>query len=209
VAINIHLDHQYRVQIPFPCSSVSQAETNKKRKSKHIAQDKGIPKEVEEEEREFHHSPQREIPPQPTPELEEVPSSSKTTTKKGRKFHFASPIAAVETRVRRPFTKSSTHKEDVETEVITKDYVSKKYRGKGDTVGKPIEVMTKDSVQKKDKGKGETTEKLVEVINITTPPDNPTFKRLIRQLKDARKEVVHLKGESLTERRKMSELMDM
>lgn len=69
--------------------------------------------------------------------------------------------------------------------------------------------MTKASVQKKDKGKGETTEKPVEVINITTSPDNPTFKRLIRQLRDARKEVACLKGERLTERRKMSELMDM
>jgi hypothetical protein len=69
--------------------------------------------------------------------------------------------------------------------------------------------MTKASVQKKDKGKGEATEKPVEVININTPPDNPTFKRLIRQLRDARKEVSHLKGERLTERRKMKELMDM
>jgi hypothetical protein len=49
--------------------------------------------------------------------------------------------------------------------------------------------MTKAPVQKKDKGKGETIEKPVEVINITTPPDNPTFKRLIRQLRDARKEI--------------------
>jgi hypothetical protein len=69
--------------------------------------------------------------------------------------------------------------------------------------------MTKAPVQKKDKGKGETIEKHVEFINITTPPDNPTFKRLIRQLRDARKEIFHLKGERLTERRKMSELMDM
>jgi hypothetical protein len=53
--------------------------------------------------------------------------------------------------------------------------------------------MTKTSVQKKDKGKGEATEKPIEVININSPPDNPTFKRLIRQLRDARKEVSHLK----------------
>jgi hypothetical protein len=32
---------------------------------------------------------------------------------------------------------------------------------------------------------------------------------LIRQLRDARKEIVHLKGEGLAERRKMKELMDM
>jgi hypothetical protein len=47
------------------------------------------------------------------------------------------------------------------------------------------------------------------VININTPPSNPTFKRLIRQLREARKEVAHLKEESLTGRIKMKELMDM
>jgi hypothetical protein len=155
------------------------------------------------------YSPQRELAPHPTLELEEVPSSTKTTAKKGRTLHFPSSTVAVETRVRRPFTRSSTHKKDVETEVITKDYVPKKDRGKSDIVGKPIEVMTKDSVQKKEKGKGETIENHVDFINITTPLDNPTFKRLIRKLKDARKEVSRLKGERLTERRKMSELMDM
>jgi hypothetical protein len=49
----------------------------------------------------------------------------------------------------------------------------------------------------------------VEVINITTPPNNHTFKRLIRQLREARKEVAHLKAESLSEIIKMKELMDM
>jgi hypothetical protein len=69
--------------------------------------------------------------------------------------------------------------------------------------------MTEASVQKKEKGKGEAIENHVEVININTPSDNPTFKRLIRQLRDARKEVSRLKGERLTERRRMKELMDM
>jgi hypothetical protein len=40
--------------------------------------------------------------------------------------------------------------------------------------------MTKSPVQNKDKSKDETIEKPIEVIKITTPPDNPTFKRLIR-----------------------------
>jgi hypothetical protein len=123
-------------------------------------------------------------------------------------LYFPSPTVAAETRVRRPFTRSSTHKEDAETEVISKYFVPKKDRGKGDTVGKPIEVMTKDFVQKKEKGKGENTKRRVEVINITTPLDNPTFNRLIIKLKDGRKEVARLKGERLTERRNMSELMD-
>jgi hypothetical protein len=51
--------------------------------------------------------------------------------------------------------------------------------------------------------------KHVEVINISTPPSNHTFKRLIRQLREARKEVARLKAEGLSERIKMKELMDM
>jgi hypothetical protein len=119
VSANLQLDvastPQSRVQIPFPASSVSQVETRKRRKRKPISQDKEVPKEIEEEEREFHHSPQREISPQPAPELEEVPSSSKTIAKKGRKLHFPSPTTTTETRVRRHFTTSSTHKENDET----------------------------------------------------------------------------------------------
>jgi len=69
--------------------------------------------------------------------------------------------------------------------------------------------MTKAYVQKKYKGKGEDTKNIVEFINIITPPNNPTFNILIKQLRDARKEVSCLKGERLIERRKMSEVMDM
>jgi hypothetical protein len=174
------------MQIPLPASSVSQEEKSKKRKRKTTSQDKETPKEVEEEEREVHHSPQRDFSPHPAPKLEEVPSSAKTTAKKGRKLHFPSPTTTVETRVRRPFTRSSAHKKNVETE-----------------------ITLKVSIPKKAKGKGEATENPIEVTNINSPPDNPTFKRFIRQLRDARKEVSHLKEQILTERRKMKELMDM
>jgi hypothetical protein len=68
-------------------------------------------------------------------------------------------------------------------------------------------VIDRAPVQQKDKG--EAIEKPVEVININTPPSNHTFKRLIRQLREARKEVARLKEESLSERIKMKELMDM
>jgi hypothetical protein len=50
--------------------------------------------------------------------------------------------------------------------------------------------------------------KLVEVININSPPSNQTFKRLIRQLREARKDIAHLKSEELSQRIKMKELMD-
>jgi hypothetical protein len=85
---------------------------------------------------------------------------------------FPSPTVAVETRAGRIFTRSSTKKETSEQEVITQAHV-----------------------KKKDKGKGENVEKPIEFIDITTPCDNPTFKRMIRQLRDEKKEIVHLKGE--------------
>jgi len=173
------------VQSPLQASSVSQTETSKERKGKHISQDKEVPKEFEEEERESHHSPKRELSSHLAPELEEVPSA-KTTTKKGRKLHFPSPTVVVHTRARRPFTRSSAHKEDDEEESITKAHVQKKYKGKGENVEKPMEI-----------------------IDITTPHDKSTFNRIIRQLRYARKEIVHLKGERLTKRKNMSKLMDM
>ena len=48
----------------------------------------------------------------------------------------------------------------------------------------------------------------VETIHVTTPPDSQTFKRLIRQLRDARKEVAQLKTHAMFDRVKMKELMD-
>jgi hypothetical protein len=47
----------------------------------------------------------------------------------------------------------------------------------------------------------------VETVQITTPPSSQTFKRLTRKLRDARKEVAHLKVESMSDRVKMKELM--
>lgn len=62
---NLQLDvaptPQSKVQSPLPTGSVAHIETSKKRKGKHIAKDKEVPKEVEEEERGAHHSPQREF----------------------------------------------------------------------------------------------------------------------------------------------------
>ena len=48
----------------------------------------------------------------------------------------------------------------------------------------------------------------VETVHITTPPGSQTFKRLIRKLRDARKEVTHLRVEDMYDRVKMKELMD-
>jgi hypothetical protein len=102
------------MQSPFPSTSAAPTGTCKKKKRKAIAQDKEVIKEIEEEEREVHHSPQRDFSPPPEPELEEFPSSTKATAKKGRKLHFSSPTPTTSIKVRKPFTRSSSLKEVVE-----------------------------------------------------------------------------------------------
>ena len=64
-------------------------------------------------------------------------------------------------------------------------------------------------VKKKGKGKNVPIEEHIEVIDITTPPENTTFKTLIRQLREARAEIAKLKREELVKRNKLSDLMDM
>ena len=71
------------------------------------------------------------------------------------------------------------------------------------------EEMMEAPIKRKDKGKIVPTEEHIEVIDITTPLENTTFKRLIGQLKEARVEITKLKREELIERKKLSDLMDM
>jgi hypothetical protein len=52
---------QSNMQSPFPSSSVSPKGTSRKRKGKTTTQSKEVIKEIEEEEREVHHSPQRDF----------------------------------------------------------------------------------------------------------------------------------------------------
>jgi hypothetical protein len=197
---------QSEMQSPLPSTSDDPTGTSKKRKSKSIAQGKEVVKEVEEADNEVYHSPQSNSSPPPAPELEEVPSSTKATTKKGRKLHlFSSPLVA-STKVRKPFTRSSPLKGVVEVQVLPKVSILKRKRDKGKEIEKPIEMLDKATEQQKDEG--EAMKKPVEIINISTPPSNHTFKRLIRRLREARKEVAHLKSKGLSQRIKMKELMD-
>jgi hypothetical protein len=78
----------------------------------------------------------------------------------------------------------------------------KKDKGKG--IKKPDEIDKVIPMQQEE----ETMKNPVETVHITTPPDSQTFKRLIRQLRDARKEVAQLKEEAMSDRVKMKELMD-
>jgi predicted transcriptional regulator len=54
----------------------------------------------------------------------------------------------------------------------------------------------------------ETEKKPIETVHVTAPPDSQNFKRLIRQLREARKEVAQLKREAISNRSKITELMD-
>jgi hypothetical protein len=143
-------------------------ETSKKRKNKGVVKNDEATNE-QEGEGGFYHSPQREVSPKSAPKSVETPST-RATGSKGRRLLFPSPSVAVEAKVRRPFTRSSTKKESIEKE---------------DIVEAPI--------KRKGKGKVVVVEKHIEVIDITTPPKNPTFKRLNRQLKEARNEIANLK----------------
>jgi hypothetical protein len=141
--LDIDLNSQLKMENPLPYTSTAPVGTSRKRKRKSSTQDQEVIKETEETEREAYHSPQRDFSPHPTPELEEVPSSTKATTNKGRKFHFSSPSPASSTKVRKPFTRSSTLKETVETQVLPKVSILKKNKDKGKGIEKPIEVIDK------------------------------------------------------------------
>jgi hypothetical protein len=197
---------QSNIQSPFPCTSTYPTGANKKRKRRAPTQDQEIIKEVEEIEKEGYHSPQRDLSPPPAPELEEVPSSTKDTTKKERKLHFSSSPSTTSTKFRRPFTRSSTLKEAIETQVLPKVSILKKKRDKGKGIGMPFEMVDVALMQKTNES--EIMQNPFEVININTPPINNAFKRLIRQLKESRKGVARLKSEGLSERIKMKELIE-
>jgi hypothetical protein len=117
--------------------------------------------------------------------LEEVPSSTKATTKKGRKLHFSSPSPTTSINIKKPFTISSTLKEVDEEEILPKVSVPRKEKEKGKGIKNSVVVMDRASMQHKFKDK--VIEKPIEVINISTPPSNPVFKKLIRHLREARK----------------------
>jgi hypothetical protein len=217
---------QSQIASPLPSTSAAKAGTSKKRKGRVHVQDQEVIKEVTGTEEEACHSPQRDFSPPPPPELEEAPSSTKPTTKKGKKLHFSSSPSTTNIKVRNPFTRASTSKEVVEEQSLPKVSILQKKKDKGQGIGKPVEKKEETPVQKKkDKGKGikkpdeidkvipmqqeeETMKNPVETVHVTTPPGSQTFKRLIRQLRDARKEVAHLKAEAMSDRVKMKELMD-
>jgi hypothetical protein len=77
-------------------------------------------------------------------------------------------------------------------------------KGKSRATRKPDEVDKKFPMQVEE----DSEKKPIETVHNTAPPDSQTFKRLIRQLRESRKEVAQLKKEAMSDRAKMTELMD-
>jgi predicted transcriptional regulator len=78
----------------------------------------------------------------------------------------------------------------------------KKHKGKD--FEKADETHKKIHVQMEEEDEKNPTE----TVHVSTPPSDKTFKKLIRKLKESRKEVAKLKKESMSKRVKMTELMD-
>jgi hypothetical protein len=180
-------------------------------------------------------SPHRDFSPPPPPRLEEMPSSTKATSKKRKKLLFPSSPLAVEIKSRRPFTRSSIPKEVVQEHPLPETPVLKEkgksidkpmkekqetpaQKGKGKDTKRPLERKDETSekgIEKPEKRKDgtsmqeekETEENPIETEHTTTPPDSQTYKRLIKQLRDARKEITHLKTEEKVHLAQMEELM--
>jgi hypothetical protein len=195
---------------------------NKKRKVRAPVSE--INKQVREDEEEVCPSPHRDFSPPPPPGLEEVPYSTKVTSKKGKKLLFPSPSPTAKIKAKIPFTRSSIPKGDFKGQPLQETPVHK-IKGKGTKI--PLEredeipvkdcknsMKNKEKVvmqEKKHKGKGfENTdetckENLVqmeekdgkkpsETAHVPNPLGSQTYKRLIKQLRDARREIAHLKA---------------
>jgi hypothetical protein len=89
-----------------------------------------INKQVREAEEEVSSSPHTDFSPPPPPRLEEAPSSTKVTSKKGKKLLFPSPSPAVEIKSKRPFTKSSIPMGDFKGKPLQETTIHK-IKGKG------------------------------------------------------------------------------
>jgi dephospho-CoA kinase len=80
----------------------------------------------------------------------------------------------------------------------------KKKKGKSKGIKRPNEIVKEIPMQVEE----DSEKNPIEIVYVTTPPDIQTFKRLIMQLRDDRKEVAQLKTKAMFDRVKMKEIMD-
>jgi hypothetical protein len=273
--LNLASTPQSQIAGPLSPTSATKAGTIRKRKGRALVQVSEINKQVMEVEEEFCPSPHRDFSPPPPPSLEEMPSSTKVTYKKGNKILIPSSPPVVEIKGKIPFTRSSIPKEVFqeypfpETPVLkrkgkiiknpmeekSKTFTQRKkgkgrfqstegkqetpvHKGKGtkivlerkdETSEKGIEkpVVRKDKTPKKRKKnksrankepdevdktlpmqeEEESEENPIKTEHSIVPPDSQTYKRLIKKLRDARKEIAPLKVEDKVHLSHMEELM--
>jgi hypothetical protein len=97
---------------PLSPTSATKAGTSRNTKSSASVQVSEVSKHVTGAKEEVCPSPQRYFSPPPPPGLEEVPYSTKDTSKKEKKLPFPYSPLAVKIKGKRPFTRSSIPKED-------------------------------------------------------------------------------------------------
>jgi hypothetical protein len=103
---------QSQREISLSPTSATKAGTRRKRKGRAPIQVSEVNKQVIEAEEEVCPSPHIDFSPPPPPGLEEVPPSTKATSKRGKKLLFYPSPPVVEIKGKRPFTRSSIPKED-------------------------------------------------------------------------------------------------
>jgi hypothetical protein len=121
---------------PLSLTSATKVGTSRKRKGRAPVQVSEISKQVIETEEEVFPSPHRDFSPPPPPRLEEMPSSTKATSKRGKKLLFPSSPPTVKIKGKRPFTRSSIPKEVFKEQSLPETPIQKK---KGKIIEKPME----------------------------------------------------------------------
>jgi hypothetical protein len=157
---------------PLSPTSATKAGTSRKRKGKAPVQVSEIKKRVIEDEEEVCPSPHKYFSPPPPPGLEEVPSSTKATSKRGKNILFPSSLPEVEIKGKRPFTRSSIPKEVFKEQSLPETPIQK---SKGKCIENPVEEKQEASVQK---GEGKGTKRPLERKDETSVKDfeNPVIR---------------------------------
>jgi hypothetical protein len=131
---------------PLSPTSSTKAGTGRKRKGRAPVQVAEINKQVTEAEEEVCPSPHRDFSPPPPPGLEEVPSSTKAASKKGKKLLFPSSTPVAEINGKRPFTRSSIPKEVFQEQPLPETPILKK---KGKNIERSMKEKLETPIQKK------------------------------------------------------------
>jgi hypothetical protein len=131
-------------------TSTSKEGTSRKRNGRTPIQVPYISKQVIEVEEEVCPSPHKYFSPPPPPGLEEVPSSTKSESNKGKNILFTSSPPTVEIKVKRPSRRSSIRKEVFKEQSLPKPPIQKK---KGKSIENIVEEKSETLIQRK-KGKG-------------------------------------------------------